>query len=328
MKLREKLKHFFVQREKPDLPEFPGSVILEPTNACNLRCRMCPAYGEGVKKRRDVGFIKKDIWKNVIDEIGSRPESVNLDIHGAGEPLLHPEFFEIVSYAKKMKNITVGFLCNATLLDQEKAKSVIGLGVDWICFSVDGAEKEVFEYYRKGAVLDIVEENITFLSSLRGEAKPHISLNMVRHEEADLGAFVDKWAGVVDALAISAKRPVEREDNIRLRLLKPCPMLYRQIVIGWPGKTGLCCEDFWGDYITGELPAQSLYDIWHGKPLNKARKLHESGRQDKLYLCRNCDMTAFHQYEEKIIEKNGKKTIVRKELADLNHELAMPYDRE
>ncbi|MEW6714125.1 MAG: radical SAM protein [Nitrospirota bacterium] len=328
MKLREKFKHFFVSGQKAALPEFPGSVILEPTNACNLRCRMCPAYGEGVKRKRDAGFIKKEIWKSVIDEIGSWPESINLDIHGAGEPLLHPEFFEIVSYAKKKKNLTVGFLCNATLLDQEKAKSVIELGVDWICFSVDAAEKEVFEYYRKGAALDTVEENIRFLSSVRREAKPYISLNMVHHEEADLEAFIDKWSGVVDSLTISAKRPVDREDNVRLKLLKPCPMLYSQIVIGWPGKTGLCCEDFWGDYITGELPSQSLYDIWHGKAFKKARSLHEAGRQERLNLCRTCDTIIFHQYEEKTIEKNGKKTIVRKELADLNHDLAMPYDRE
>jgi len=242
MKLLNRIKNIFTSAQALHVPEYPASILLEPTNACNLRCRMCPAYGEGVKKRRDVGFIKKEIWGKIIDEIGSWPGSVNLDIHGAGEPLLHPDFFEIVSYAKKMKNITVGFLCNATLLDQEKAKSVIELGVDWICFSVDGAEKEIFEYYRQGAVLDNVEENIRFLSSLRREAKPYISLNMVHHEEADLEAFIDKWSGVVDSLTISAKRPVDREDNVRLRLLKPCPMLYRQIVIGWPGKTGLCCE--------------------------------------------------------------------------------------
>ncbi|MEF9426654.1 MAG: radical SAM protein, partial [Candidatus Mariimomonas ferrooxydans] len=143
------------------MSDFPQSILLEPTNACNLRCRMCPIYGEGVKKSREVGFIKREVWTKALDEIGSWPVDVNLDIHGAGEPFLHPNFFDIISYAKSMNNIKVGFFCNATLLNQEKARAIIELGVDWVCFSIDGSEKEVFEHYRKGAVLEAVEENIS-----------------------------------------------------------------------------------------------------------------------------------------------------------------------
>jgi uncharacterized Fe-S cluster-containing radical SAM superfamily protein len=326
MNIIKKIKGFFTRNHEIPVPAYPQSILLEPTNACNLRCRMCPAYGEGVKKSRDIGFIQKDVWINAIDEIGSWPSHVNLDIHGAGEPLLYPNFFDIISYAKSKKNIIVGFLCNATLLDQKKSKAVIELDVDWVCFSVDGAEKEIFEYYRKGASLDTVEENIRNLLTLRRNGKPHISFNMVNHKEADLNKFVDKWAGLVDSLTISLKRPVLREENRRLKLLRPCPLLYQQLVIGWPGKTGLCCEDYWGDYITGDFPSESLYDIWHGKPLKRARKLHETGRQDELYLCMTCDAILFHQYEEKIIEMHGGKTIVRKELPDTRHELAVPYN--
>jgi sulfatase maturation enzyme AslB (radical SAM superfamily) len=326
MNIIKKIKGFFTRNREIPVPAYPQSILLEPTNACNLRCRMCPAYGEGVKKSRDIGFIQKDVWINAIDEIGSWPSHVNLDIHGAGEPLLHPNFFDIISYAKSKKNIIVGFLCNATLLDQKKSKAVIELDVDWVCFSVDGAEKEIFEYYRKGASLDTVEENIRNLLTLRKNGKPHISFNMVNHKEADLSKFVDKWAGLVDSLTISLKRPVLREENRRLKLLRPCPLLYQQLVIGWPGKTGLCCEDYWGDYITGDFRSESLYDIWHGKPLKRARKLHGTGRQDELYLCRTCDAILFHHYEEKIIEMHGGKTIVRKELPDIRQELAVPYN--
>lgn len=326
MKILKKIKNIFTRHQRLPVPEFPQSILLEPTNACNLRCRMCPAYGEGVKKSREVGFIKKELWMKAIDEIGSWPSPVNLDIHGAGEPLLHPQFFDIVSYAKSKNNIIVGFLCNGTIFDQKKAMAVMELGIDWVCFSVDGAQKEIFEYYRKGAVLESVEENIRYLISLRNHnAKPTISFNMVNHEEADINMFIDKWAGLVDSLQVSLKRPVLREENPRLTLLKPCPLLYQQLVIGWPGMTGLCCEDYWGDYLTGDFHRESLYDIWHGKRLEKARKLHEISRQKKLYLCRTCDAIFFHKYDVQIIEKNGRQTIIRKELYDINSELAVPY---
>lgn len=305
------------------ISEYPQEIILEPTNACNLRCKMCPGYGEGVLQKREIGFIKKDLWVSAIDEIGSWPANINLDVHGLGEPLLHHDFFNIISYAKSKRNISAGFLCNATLLDREKAKSAIELGVDWVCFSVDGAEKELFEYYRRGSDFEVVEENIKYLLSLRKAGKPGILFNAVRHEEIDIKKLTDKWAGLVDSITISIKRPVQRENNENLNLKRPCPLLYKQLAIGWTGKAGLCCEDLWIEYPTGEFPADSLYDIWHGRPLTKARKLHESGRYDKLHLCRTCNAPLFHQFKDNIIERDGRKTVVRIELPYLNPELAV-----
>ena len=322
MNPEKKIEGLFTGKRKVHVPEFPQSILLEPTNACNLRCRMCPAYGEEVKRSREVGFISKDIWMDAIGEIGSWPANINLDVHGAGEPLLHPEFFDIIATAKRLGNISVGFICNATLLDREKARAVIELGVDWVCFSVDGGEKEVFEYYRRGANLEMVEDNIRYLLSLRKEGKPHISFNMVNHEEADTGIFLDKWVGNIDTIIISVKRSVHRGQDVRLKLHRPCPLLYQQLVIGWPGKTGLCCEDFWGDHITGEFPLESLHDIWHGPTLERARTLHEEGDKDSLELCRTCDFTIFHLFRERTIEKNGRKTVIREELSDINPELA------
>jgi len=323
MKTIDRLKNVFTRGQVVPVPEFPKSIILEPTNACNLRCRMCPIYGEGVNNHREVGFIKKAIWTNLIDELGSWPSRVDLDVHGAGEPLLHPHFLDILSYVKTKENISLGFLCNGTLFDHAKARAVIEIGVDWICFSVDGAEKDIFEYYRKGAVLEAVEDNIRYFLSLRKNEKPHIRLNMVHHEEAALDLFIDKWAGIADSLSISIKRPARREYNSRLKLLKPCPLLYQQLAVGWPGKTGLCCEDIWGDYITGEFPTQSLYEIWHGRYLEEARKLHEVFKPDKLHLCKTCNAQIFHRQEVKIAEKNGVKTYISRELTETNPDLAL-----
>jgi hypothetical protein len=324
MKIMKRIFNAFKNVERRPACEFPRNILLEPTNACNLRCRMCPIYGEDVRRKREVGFIKREVWIKALDEIGSWPVRVNVDIHGAGEPLLHPDFFDIAGHAKNKANITLGFLCNGTLLDQRKARAVVDLGVDWVCFSVDGCEKEVFEYYRKGAVLDIVEDNINYLLAIRKNDRLGISLNMVGHKEADMDLFISKWAGLVDNISISIKRPVNRPEYGRLKLIKPCPLLYQQLVVGWSGKAGLCCEDYWIDYAAGDFPSESLYDIWHGKPLKSARKLHEDGRYERLNLCRVCDTTVFHRYEERVVEKNDRKTLVRKELADINAELAEP----
>lgn len=310
MKVLKSLLSIFRYKKGCNVSHYPVNVLIEVTNACNLRCRMCFIWGEGVSRHRDIGFIREEVWKAAIDEIATWPINVTLDLHGAGEPLLHPDFFTITAYAKSKKNISVGFLSNATLLDDEKARAVIETGIDWAAFSVDGAQKEIFEYYRRGASFEKVEANIERLLSLRKNNKPAVIFNMVSHNEADPEIFINRWKGKVDVLILSKKRPAKREEGTPIVLSKPCPLLHQQLVMGWNGMTGLCCEDFWIDYVMGRFPDKSLYEIWHGKALNKARMLHERGAYHKIALCQHCGAGELHGYEEERIEN----TLIRREL--------------
>jgi len=314
MPIIENILKVFSKQKPLNVRPYPSLVLLEVTNACNLKCRMCFIYGEDVKKRRETGFMKKDVWQAAIDEMGSWGADLTLDLHGAGEPLLHPELFEIISLAKGKKNLSTGFLSNATLLTKEKAQAVIETGVDWIGFSVDGAQREVFEYYRKGALLAEVEENIEYLLSIRISQKPSVYINMVCHLEADIELFLNRWQGKVDTIMLSIKRLNDKKKNRPVSLEKPCHLLYQQLIMGWDGTTALCCEDFCCDYRTGKFPELSLFDIWHGNLFNNARLLHEKGNARKIDLCRYCDSVVFHEYDEKTYEHNGKRTVVQTEL--------------
>src|SRR3990172_12007163 len=119
--LCKKISRLFPHRRNKEV-SYPPNVLLEVTNACNLRCRMCFIWGEGVNRQREIGFVKEQVWKGVIDELSTWPVPVSLDLHGAGEPLLHRDFLTIAAYAKSKKNITAGFLSNATLLDEAKSR--------------------------------------------------------------------------------------------------------------------------------------------------------------------------------------------------------------
>lgn len=321
MGLLQQIAGVFTRDQGLRAPQFPESMIIEPTNACNLRCRMCSVWGEGVQRDRPVGYISRDIWSRAIDELGSWPVRIGLYVYGAGEPLLHPELFDIVAHAKRKSNLSVGFLCNATLFDRDKARSAVELGVDTLSFSVDGAQRDVFEYYRKGAVLAQVEENIRYLLAIRHGGKPSVSLRMVDHEEADVKLFVEQWAGYVESIAVSRKRPVQRETSLPVRLRKPCPLIYRQLIMGWDGRAALCCEDNWGDAVIGRFPDDSLYEIWNGRTMRHARRLHEAGRYDEIALCSTCDASAFHLFDEYTVERAGKTTLVQHELPDINPDL-------
>lgn len=288
------------------VPDYPPNVVIEPTNTCNLRCRMCSEWGEGVTRRRDLGFVPPEIWIAALDEMGSWPAQVSLYLTGAGEPLLHPEFLDILKYAKDKGNINVGFLCNATLLDARKAEAIASWRIDTVGFSIDSAQREVFEYYRKGAVLSEVEENIERLLALRKANTPRVYLNMVAHQEADIGLMVERWKGKVDAIQVCVKRSIDRRSNRRIKLKIPCPSLNQTMVMGWSGHVVLCCYAGSADYmkyLIGKFPEATLRDIWHGEPMMKARILHKTGRHDEIDLCSNCDSEIFHDCFEMNLEK-------------------------
>jgi pyruvate-formate lyase-activating enzyme len=274
---------------KDTVPLYPKTVILESTNYCNLRCRMCHIWGEGVSGKRQTGFIQETIWKNAIDELSTWNEQINLALHGAGEVLLHRDFFRILSYATSKRNIAAGFLTNGSLLSPEKARAVVDSGVTWIGFSVDGAEEMKYQHYR-GADLKKIESTIEYLLTLRKGNTPSVFLNMVALPDLDTERFIQRWIDKVDEVKISTYRPIGHRDFLTKKVERiPCHLLNDMLVVAWNGDVVLCCEDIWAEELIGCFPEKSLFDLWHSLRFNEIRSLHKRGKFDHIGICADCD---------------------------------------
>ena len=53
-----------------------------------------------------------------------------------------------------------------------------------------------------------------------------------------------------------------------------CPQLWERFVIGADGNVMLCANDEMESYRLGNVQDESVFDIWHGEKLNKAREIH------------------------------------------------------
>jgi len=157
------------------LEAFPAVLYLEATAVCNLRCPMCPTT---------IGLPRAPYRTDLFDlELLPKleralPSVVRCFLSGGGEPLLHPQFFDIVRLLKK-QGIEVHFNSNATLLDEDRARQVIASGVDTISFSIDGATAATYEKIRAPAKFERVTGNIQRLAELKKEMNsPRPFLNM------------------------------------------------------------------------------------------------------------------------------------------------------
>ncbi len=154
---------------------FPAVLYLETTSICNLRCPMCPATMDIPEYRYDVGRLDTGL----IDKLEHMlPMVSRCFLSGGGEPLLHPELFTIIERVKAA-GVEVFFNCNATLMDEERSRALVELGVDCISFSVDGSTAETYQAIRAPAKFEKVLDNIRTLSELKkslGSERPYLNL--------------------------------------------------------------------------------------------------------------------------------------------------------
>lgn len=109
-------------------------LFFELTDACNLSCLHCGSDCSPEKRR----FLSFDIIQKILNRVADayRPQSIMICLSG-GEPLLHPQFFEIAEYATSL-GFSCGVTTNATLVDERMAEQIATVGIQSVTVSLDG----------------------------------------------------------------------------------------------------------------------------------------------------------------------------------------------
>ena len=113
------------------------SLFLELTMTCNSRCFHCGSRCEpGVPSG-----LPKEAYLQVLREVRDNFDQrhMMLCITG-GEPMLYPDFFELMGEAKDM-GFRWGMTTNGTLITREKARLLRETGMVTVSVSIDGLEK-------------------------------------------------------------------------------------------------------------------------------------------------------------------------------------------
>lgn len=151
---------------------FPSTVLVEPTNKCNLACEFCEAnctVNGHVKLQdlssQDLAIALKKIEKSIT----------NIVFQGDCEPLVNKRLDKLVVEAKRFTH-SVAIVTNGTLLNQKKSQELIKSGVNWFAFSIDDHRRDVFNAVRVRADLDVVEENLRELILIRNNGRADLQV--------------------------------------------------------------------------------------------------------------------------------------------------------
>lgn len=291
-------------------PPFPISLAIEPTTSCNLRCPECPS---GLRSfTRPTGMLDPDFFRSVIDQV--HRDVAYLVFYFQGEPFLHPQFTDLVRYAKS-KRIYTATSTNAHYLSPEKARETVASGLDRLIISIDGTTQDTYSQYRVGGSLEKVLEgtrNIIEAKRKVGAATPYTVFQFlvvrpnehqvqdVRNLARELGVdrVVLKTAQVYD---FEHGNPLIPENpryaryrqskdgrwEIRNPLDNRCWKLWHSAVVTWDGRVVPCCFDKDAQHVMGHLEKRSFREIWNGPEYAVFRNQLIKGRSE-IDICRNC----------------------------------------
>jgi len=268
-------------------PRMPEIVQIESTNICNAKCVFCPR--DDMHRRQ--GIMSVDLFRKIVDECVELGIT-HVRMHNYGEAFIDKKLVEKVRYAKQQGIKEVGMISNGSLITDQIARGMIDAGLDAINISVDASGKEVFESTRIGLKYDKVIGNIERLVRLRAESgkrRPKLILSFVRqNNSADEQAFIEHWRAIADKIHVTDLHNWAGTLNKESDVNYPCYRPWLTFTVLWDGRVSLCCADFDGKIILGDLNTHSIAEIWNAEAYRDVRRQHlESGGPD---ICRACDL--------------------------------------
>lgn len=276
----------------------PVEYIVETTAKCNLYCPMCPRETHKQPKED----MSDAIFDRLIEQAGATAEHMMLI--GLGEPLMDPAIYRRIEFCHR-HSISTLLSTNGTLLDEKHAARLLDSPLEQITLSFDGAKKETFEFYRKGAKFERVRDNFVRFARMKKErrSKLQIVAQMVRMEgnASEVDDFIGFWRATpgVDLIRI-------KEDETNLMRPDaghagdawkyPCHYLWRGAVyVKHNGDVYPCCQSYMLDGApVGNVAAQPLTQIWDGPAMQNLRRLHAAGRAGEIEMCAKCCTTIPH----------------------------------
>lgn len=285
---------------------------IETTNACNMRCEMCPRTTMMTRpiENLDMGTFKKiidqiepftnDLWTSwelfVEKNYGIVKNGMNenhfflyiipkvLVLHGYGDPLLDKDLPERIKLLTE-RNIPSYFSCNPANINIEKTVEIFENGLDYIKFSIESVD-DIRHKKVRGNASDFIDsyKKIFHLLDLKNKYnyKTAIVITMLnlnkpwQEEEFQKLQTAFKDADVYVYLKSQDQQWYEnnQQKTKSIHWIEFCQFPWSSMTIKSDGEAVECVEDYNNEIILGNVREEPLFDIWNGDKYRKFREDH------------------------------------------------------
>ncbi len=260
-------------------------VYIEITNKCNLNCPFCPNHLLEKKEMKldDIEYILQDV-KKYTDTVC---------LHIQGEPLLHPQFKEIVGLCNKY-GLLINLTTNGVLVNK-----LIDVINTYKCFKKINISLQAMVNFKGN--YDFYIENINYFLTYKNRYFKEIPVNLrlwndkTKDVSVEINDYSKKvFSHIVNDHKIYNTRISENDEfdwpNLNMPdnpVLSGCLGGKDQLGILVDGRVVLCCLDYLGHTNLGNIFNSSLEEILDSEKY----KLSIKGFNDRipyLDICKKC----------------------------------------
>jgi len=301
---------------------------IETTNACNMKCKMCPRT---TMMTRPVSTMDMPMFKKAIEHIVPHSEEIwnkwvkfaekeykipynsmgenhfflyivtkTLVLHGYGEPILDKDLSEKIRLLTE-KKIPTYFSCNPANIDVDECLKMFKAGLGYIKFSIESVDDLVYKNLR-GPVSNFSVSYPKILKLLEEKKKNNykttIVITMIDMQQGGYDKLVEAFKDKDVYIYLKSQDQQWYENkNVGTNSIhwsEFCHYPWSSTTIQSNGDIILCNDDWNNESKAGNIKTDSLYDVWNGKKYDDYRKRHLLLNIDK---CQNrCDMKLIGDY--------------------------------
>jgi len=275
-----------------------NEIRIETSTICNYRCLMCA---------RDTFCRKQEIMPNsLFDSIIAKtrrelPHIRIATVSGFGEFSTDPQWRrKVVTAANNFERIHI--VTNISLLDEKDLLFLLNYVSD-IRISVYGLDQATYKAIHNppsSITYQMIHKLIHFLIQNKNSNQRiilnYIEIDANRHQTTD---WISYWEEKVDLIEVW--KPHNWIDSkcyreLSTQRLPTCGRPFNgPIQVQVDGTVNVCCFDYNGEMLIGDLRTESFAKIFNGDRMEYIQKLHTGGNADQLPLCRICDQRNSHE---------------------------------
>jgi len=266
------------------------TVSIEITNNCNNQCLICP-HGHNLIKNK--GYMEFSLFKKIINDLEPYKNTI-LELHGIGEPLLHPLLPNFVSYCTQ-RGFFTSICTNAILLYPKIAEKLYNSGIKKIVVSLE--TKENYERIRCANIYDKVLKNVT--STVDNYPSIEVEVFMISLEGDDPLEFdnfskqfgdrkiifnsfcASDWCGKIPFEGLVKKNGIYVKKII-------CPLYQLYCSIDYNGNVRHCYLDFNSEQTYGNLNNDNFETVWNSKKRLSVMDKMKNGLYEDIFPCCDC----------------------------------------
>jgi sulfatase maturation enzyme AslB (radical SAM superfamily) len=284
--------------------KFPSQIIVDATEMCNLACIHCP-HPDFKKSAIYTGAkLELELNQKMVDEVRNYGKGSTQYIRytSNGEPLIHPNIFDMLKYAKEYSGTYVTLTTNGRLLKGERLEKLLGTNIDLVDISIDAYKEETYSQIRVGGKLQETRTNVINLIQAKNKnsLKMKVIVSFVEQPQntKEVSDFEKFWKDqgadyVVIRRLHSAAGAVESVKNtmwnsITTEPRKPCVYPWERILLNPTGWLAFCPTDWIHGSLVVDYRTTTIYETWNGEFYRKLREAHLCNNFENHKFCGEC----------------------------------------